>query len=90
LRPSTPGRELPEDRSDWVLEALSGTPGLRCAYHLQGRDGTRVSLSVWDDAEATQEGGRRIRAAREARGLESDPPDKEEFFEVVSEYRAPT
>jgi hypothetical protein len=83
------GRELSDERSDWVMEALSGTPGLRCAYHLRGRDGTLLSVSVWDSIEAGRRGSARIREARERRGLESDPPDKEEFFDVVNEYRIP-
>jgi hypothetical protein len=84
------GRELAEGRSAWVLEALDGAPGLRCAYHLAGRDGTTLSISVWDSPDAARAGAGLVGAAREAQGLEPDPPDKEDFYEVVGEYRAPT
>ena len=71
------------------MEALSGTPGLRCVYFLEAADGTKLSVAVWESREAGEEGGQRITAAREARGLESDPPDSVAFYEVVQEFRAP-
>ena len=53
--------DLGLDRSEWVIEALRGVEGVTALYHCLAEDGSAVSVTVFQDADAADARWRRSR-----------------------------
>ena len=72
--------------------ALVSQPGLLALYHLEGENGSRVSVSVWESREASEAGGRNANSVPLLPGqvgADIPSPTRMEVLEVSDAYVAP-
>jgi hypothetical protein len=81
--------DLGLDRSEWVIEALRGVPGVTALYHCLAEDGSAVSVTVFDDPESAEAAMAKIEEARERLGIEVAPADNAVMYEVVGSLERP-
>ena len=81
--------DLGLDRSEWVIEALRGVPGVTALYHCLAEDGSAVSVTVFDDPESAEAAMAKIEEARERLGIEVAPADNAIMYEVVGSLERP-
>ena len=80
--------DLGLDRSEWLIQALREVPGVTAAYHGVAEDGSAVSITIFDDAEAAEQAGPLVDAARERVGMAA-PADDVDIYEVVGALERP-
>jgi hypothetical protein len=81
--------DLGLDRSEWVIEAVRGEPGVHALYHCLRDDGSAVSITVFEDPEAAERAMALIEAARTKHGHEVSPADEAIEYEVVGSLERP-
>jgi hypothetical protein len=81
--------DLGLDRSEWVIEALRGVAGVTALYHCLAEDGSAVSVTVFQDADAADAAMAKIEEARERLGIEVSPADDAVMYEVVGSLERP-
>jgi hypothetical protein len=80
--------DLGLDRSEWLIQALREVPGVTAAYHGVAEDGSAVSITIFDDAEAAKQAGPLVDAARDRVGMAA-PADDVDIYEVVGALERP-
>ena len=81
--------DLGLDRSEWVIEALRDVEGVTALYHCLAEDGSAVSVTVFEDADAADAAMAKIEEARERLGIEVSPADDAVMYEVVGSLERP-
>lgn len=72
--------------------ALSSQPGILAVFYMEGSNGNRVSISIWESRRAMEEGGAKANATPllpGQRGEDIPNANRVEFWEVLDHFVAP-
>lgn len=71
--------------------ALTSQPGILAVYYMESPNGDRLSVSIWDDKQAMEEGGMKANSVPllpGQRGEDIPSPARVEIWEVLDQFVA--